>query len=302
MYCTHQLLMIEPVSFGFNNQTAVNNSFQQETSSDVQANALAEFRAFIEILKARKIDVTVIQDSPIPHTPDSIFPNNWISFHEDNSIVLYPMFAENRRQERKQHILDVLEQKFIISNKYNLTHWENSSLYLEGTGSMVFDRDHKIAYAALSPRTSEEVLKAFCGIMNYTAVIFHAVDKNGIPVYHTNVLMCVATQFAVVCLDVIGDMQEREMLIKKLSETGKEIIAITISQMENFAGNMLQLKNTDGELLLVMSSRAYHSLTQQQITLLEKYNRIIHVPLDTIERCGGGSARCMMAEIFNERI
>ena len=297
MQNTSQLLMIKPVDFGFNAETAVNNVFQSAIEA-AQQNALQEFNDFVILLRDNGIHVTVIEDTPVPHTPDSIFPNNWISFHADGTIILYPMFASNRRAERKQHVLDVIKNKFIVKQKIDLTKYENENLFLEGTGSMVPDRENKIVYACLSPRTNEKVIEEFCRIRNYKAVTFKATDNNGTEIYHTNVMMCVADKFVVICLNSVIDKDERKKVINTIAQTGKEIIEISQQQMNAFAGNMLQVINTNNEKLLIMSTQAFNSLTAQQKDTLKKYNRILHSPLDTIEKAGGGSARCMLAEVF----
>jgi hypothetical protein len=297
MQNTSQLLMIKPVDFAFNAETAVNNAFQS-TTEDAQLNALREFTDFVSVLKQNHVHVTVIEDTPVPHTPDSIFPNNWISFHDDGVIVLYPMFAANRRAERKGHVLETIKDIFIVNKEVDLTHFEHQHLFLEGTGSMVLDRENKIAYACISPRTNEKVLDEFCRIKNYKPVTFIATDNNGVDIYHTNVMMCVADKFVVICLDAIKNENERKKVIDTIIESGKEIIKITQQQINSFAGNMLQVINTDKEKLLIMSTQAFNSLTQKQINTLQKYNRIVHSSLNTIEKAGGGSARCMMAEIF----
>jgi hypothetical protein len=290
--------MIRPVRFGYNAETAVNNTFQvKNEEADVQQKALKEFDDFVGLLNKNGVDVTVIEDTPDPHTPDSIFPNNWISFHHDGTMLLYPMYAVNRRAERKAHVTNAITKKFTVKNKIDLTRYEKENLFLEGTGSMVLDRDNRIAYACLSSRTSKEVLAEFCQKMNYEAVLFTAKDANGQAIYHTNVMMCVADKYIVICLDSIPDTGEREMLMSVIRKTQKEIIDITPEQMNHFAGNMLQIENQRGEKLLVMSSQAYSSLTNEQKNKLQSYNRIIHAPLNTIETNGGGSARCMMAEI-----
>lgn len=298
MQNTTHLLMIQPVHFGFNEQTAVNNSFQKNSGGDVQQSALREFNEFAGLLHKNKIDVTVVEDSPHPSTPDSLFPNNWISFHTDGSIFLYPMFAQNRRLERKPAVLDAIKARFAVAKIIDLTKYETAGLFLEGTGSMVLDREHKIAYACLSPRTNETVLNEFCKLAGYKPVTFKATDENGIEIYHTNVMMCVAKTYAVVCLESVTAEKEKADLVHSLQQTGKEIIDISPVQLNHFAGNMLQVINEDGELLLVMSTQAYHSLTQPQIDTLGKHNRIIHSSLYNIETAGGGSARCMLAEIF----
>jgi len=298
MQNTSQLLMIKPVDFGFNVETAVNNAFQSASIETAQQNALKEFNDFVTLLQDNGIHVTVIEDTPIPHTPDSIFPNNWISFHADGTIILYPMFATNRRAERKQHVLDIIKNMFVVKQAIDLTKYENENLFLEGTGSMVLDRENKIAYACLSPRTSEKVINEFCRIRNYKAVTFTAADNNDIEIYHTNVMMCVADKFVVICLDSIINQEERKKVIETIAQTGKEIIEISQQQINAFAGNMLQVINTNNEKLLIMSTQAFHLLSNQQKNRLEKYNRLLHSPLDTIEKAGGGSARCMLAEIF----
>lgn len=297
---THQLLMIRPVNFGYNAQTAVNNSFQKDTGN-VQAKALQEFDDFVHILRKNKTDVIVIEDTPEPATPDSIFPNNWISFHEDGRIFLYPMFAPNRRQERKLHVLETIRNKFSVSEIVDLSKYEAENMFLEGTGSMVLDRENRIAYACLSPRTDEKLLNEFCRLTGYTSVTFTSIDNKGIDIYHTNVMMCIARNYAVICLSSIRNKKERKRLIVSFQNTNKEVITISLEQLNHFAGNMLQVKNEDGELILVMSSQAYHSLTAAQIEPLRKYNRIIHSSLNAIETAGGGSARCMMAEVFLRR-
>jgi hypothetical protein len=299
MQNTSRLLMIRPVNFGFNAETAVNNTFQLANDDvSVHEKALNEFDTFAVLLIKNGIDLTIIDDTPEPFTPDSIFPNNWISFHKHGSIILYPMFADNRRKERKQHVLDSIKHKFKSAKIIDLSKYEQEHLYLEGTGSMVLDRDNKIAYACLSPRTNERVLEKFCAITHYKSMLFTSFDTMNIPVYHTNVMMCVADHYVVICLDSVPNTDEREKLISSIRYTNKEIIPITLDQMHSFAGNMLQVKNKEGERLLIMSSQAYHSLSKEQIGALNKYNRILHAPLATIETSGGGSARCMLAEIF----
>lgn len=291
--------MIEPVNFGFNAETAVNNTFQVNTNENVQQQALKEFTDLVLLLRENKIMVTVIKDTADPFTPDSIFPNNWISFHDDGKIILYPMYAVNRRSERKQHIMEKIKDSFQINSIIDLSKYENENLFLEGTGSMVLDRDNKIAYACISPRTSPEILDEFCRINNYTAITFTAKDMNAVDIYHSNVMMSVASAFAVICIESITDANERNKVIDSFSKTNKEVIDISLQQMNSFAGNMLQVRNIEAELLLIMSSQAYRSLTNEQLKRLSKYNRILHADLKTIETAGGGSARCMMAEIFN---
>jgi len=290
--------MIRPVNFAFNSETAANNAFQVKgDAANVQSKALEEFDRFVSLLKRNDVDVTVVEDSPQPYTPDSVFPNNWISFHSNGTIVLYPMYAPNRRAERKEHVLEKIAEHFKIATKIDLTFFEDEGIFLEGTGSMVLDRDNRIAYACLSPRTDKKVLQAFCEKMNYEAAVFTAVDNNGQLIYHTNVMMCVADKYVVICVDSIPEMEEKKHLIDIIEKTGKEVIDISYDQLNHFAGNMLQIENKKGEKLLVMSTQAYQSLSNEQIEKLSSYNQVIHSSLITIETNGGGSARCMMAEI-----
>lgn len=296
---TSTLLMIRPAAFAFNPQTAVNNSFQKITAQlHVHEKALIEFDNFVSLLSIYGIKVTVIQDTLEPHTPDSIFPNNWISFHEDGTVVLYPMFANNRKIERNKNVVEKLSETFFIRSTIDLTAYEQKNTYLEGTGSMVLDRDNEIAYACLSPRTHASVLYDLCDSIGYSPVLFNAVDKNDKEIYHTNVMMCIADAYVVVCYDCIKDELQRQMLADKFEATGKEVIVISLQQMNHFAGNMLQVENIAGNQFLIMSTQAYNSLTAEQIGRLELFNPIIHSSLNTIEENGGGSARCMMAEIF----
>lgn len=293
------ILMIEPCSFGFNEETAANNYFQQKMKiENIQERALAEFNSFVEKLRLHGIDVQVVKDTPEPLTPDSIFPNNWISFHHEGKIVLYPMFAVNRRAERKQTVLDAVHKIISVNEVIDLTHFEEIGLYLEGTGSMVLDREDKIAYACLSDRTDTEVLKAFCRSLGYKAVWFHAADRDGHEIYHTNVMMCIGDQFAVVCLGAVPNDEERERLVDSIVASKKILVEIDFTQMEHFCGNMLQINNTNEEKFLVMSSQAFNHLRADQISKLAPFNVIIHSPLDTIEAIGGGSARCMLAEVY----
>lgn len=291
--------MIRPVSFGYNDQTAESNTFQNKTSDQqqVQANALAEFEGLVNVLRENKVNVTVIDDTTEPHTPDSIFPNNWVSFHNSGEVFLYPMQAENRRHERREDIINKLKDHFKINQVIDLSSFENESKFLEGTGSMVLDRENKIAYACLSPRTDEDVLNAFCKEADYAAIPFHAFNEAGVAIYHTNVLMCVGSKFAVICLDSITNATEKEHVINSVKNTGKEIINISFEQMNHFAGNMLEVKNTDNDTVIVMSQSAYSSLTGQQITALSKYGKLVYADIHTIENTGGGSARCMIAEV-----
>jgi hypothetical protein len=303
---TNSIVMIRPVAFRMNEQTAVNNYYQKVLDgllpATVNAKAQAEFDAYVEKLRAAGINVIVIDDTLEPDTPDSIFPNNWISFHENGDIALYPMFAENRRLERREDVFDILEEKgFEINDIMDYTSAEEDEIFLEGTGSIILDRENEIAYCALSPRADEELFIEFCEDFEYNPVIFEAyqtVNGERKHIYHTNVMMCIAETFAVICADCIDDKAERKMVLQKLKESGKEIILITEEQVNNFAGNMLQVRGANEERFLIMSDAAYKVLTQDQISKIEKHCKILHASLDIIEACGGGSARCMMAEVF----
>jgi hypothetical protein len=291
--------MIRPVSFGFNEQTAESNAFQNRDADQqaVQDKALAEFDHFVKTLEHAGVHVTVVNDTSQPHTPDSIFPNNWVSFHDDGTIFLYPMQAENRRLERREDIITGLEDKFKVGHVIDLSRFEADDRFLEGTGSMVLDRENKIAYACLSPRTDKQVLDLFCEQAGYKAISFDAADKHGKAIYHTNVLMCVSSKFAVICADSIPNPHERIVVLETLKSTQKEVITISFEQMNHFAGNMLEVKNNKGETLIVMSKNAYRVLIDVQRSSLEKYGKIIYADINTIETNGGGSARCMMAEV-----
>lgn len=303
---TNSILMIRPVAFRMNEQTAVNNYYQKVLDgllpATVNAKAQEEFDTFVEKLRNAGVDVTVVDDTLDPDTPDSIFPNNWISFHQNAEVVLYPMFAENRRAERREDILDTLEEKgFQIKSINDYTEAEEDGYFLEGTGSLLLDRKNQKAYCALSPRADEELFIEFCEDYDLAPVIFEAfqtVNGERKLIYHTNVIMTLGENFAVICADCIDDKKERKMVLNNLKEDGKEVIMITEDQVNNFAGNMLEVKGTDDKRYLVMSTSAFQSLTKKQITQLEKHAEILSSSLDTIEACGGGSARCMMAEIF----
>jgi hypothetical protein len=303
---TNSILMIRPVAFRMNEQTAVNNYYQKVLDNllpaTVNAKAQEEFDAFVKKLQAVGVNVIVVDDTLNPDTPDSIFPNNWISFHETGDVVLYPMFAENRRGERREDVLDILEDNgFVINEIMDYTSAEEDGFYLEGTGSIVLDRENGKAYCALSPRADEELFIEFCEDFEYSPVIFeafHAVNGERKLIYHTNVMMCIGDTFAVICADCIDDKKERKMVLDSLRGDDKEIILITEAQVNNFAGNMLEVLGADDRRYLVMSTSAHQSLTKKQIAQLEEHVTILSSSLDTIEACGGGSARCMMAEIF----
>ncbi|MBV7270019.1 citrulline utilization hydrolase CtlX [Winogradskyella luteola] len=302
---TDTILMIRPVSFRMNEQTAVNNYFQEDLeikNAEINAKAQEEFDAFVEKLRAVGINVIVEQDDKLMDTPDSIFPNNWVSFHSNGDVAKYPMFAENRRRERRDEVFIRLESEgFKIENIIDYTSAEHEGIFLEGTGSILMDRVNRKAYCALSPRADEDLFIEFCEDFEYTPVIFTAnqtVDGKRLAIYHTNVMMCLAENFAVICLDSIDDKKERKNVVKHLKQDGKEIISITEAQMHQFAGNMLQLRGKNNQRYLVMSEAAHNSLTKDQINRIEKHCQILSSSLDTIETCGGGSARCMMAEVF----
>ena len=303
---TNTVLMIRPVQFRMNEQTAVNNYYQKVLEhtlpETVNTKAVAEFDTMVKTLKNAGIQVIVVEDSKEFDTPDSIFPNNWISFHKNGTIGLYPMFAKNRRLERKASIIEAVEAEgFKIETVVDYTAAEDDGYYLEGTGSILLDRENQKAYCALSERADEELFIEFCEDFEYTPVIFSAyqtVNNKRELIYHTNVMMCLGTTFAVVCLASIDDKKERKNLLKHLHEDGKKVIEISEDQVNNFAGNMLQLKDTNDQSYLVMSQSALESLRPAQVQLLEAHATIISSKLDTIEACGGGSARCMMAEVF----
>ena len=306
---TNSILMIRPFAFRMNEQTSVNNYYQKVLDNlspeTVNEKAQAEFDAFVVKLRAVGVDVTVVNDTETLDTPDSIFPNNWISFHETGDVALYPMFAENRRAERREDILDVLEDSgFVINEIMDYSSAEEDGFFLEGTGSLLLDRENGKAYCALSPRADEELMIEFCEDFEFTPVLFEAfqtVNGERKLIYHTNVMMCLGETFAVICADSIDDKKERKMVLDSLKGDEKQVILITEDQVNNFAGNMLEVKGANDRRYLVMSDSAYKSLTKKQIAQLEEHVTILHSSLDTIEACGGGSARCMMAEIFLPR-
>ncbi|UCE94204.1 MAG: amidinotransferase [Flavobacteriaceae bacterium] len=306
---TNTILMIRPVSFRMNEETAVNNYYQHEikglSAQEVQEKALAEFDAFVLKLREAGINIIVVEDTLVPDTPDSIFPNNWISFHSNGKVGVFPMFAENRRLERREDIFDILEEKgFVIEEIVDYTSAEEEGLFLEATGSIVLDRAQRIAYCALSPRADEDLFIEFCEDFEYTPVIFHAyqtVDGKRELIYHTNVMMAVTRDYVVACLDSIDDKKEKKNFIKQVKASGKQILDISEEQVEQFAGNMLQVMDADGNAITVMSQSAYDSLSPDQIAILSKEATLLSSDLSTIEACGGGSARCMMAEVFLEK-
>ena len=300
--------MIRPVAFNENKETAENNFYQQSiegaSEAELQERAAAEFDGFVEKLRANDIEVLVVDDKNDQSTPDSIFPNNWVSFHDDGSIMLFPMFAKNRRSERRQDIIDMLKARFTVKKVDSLAIWEDKGKFLEGTGSLILDRVNRVAYGAISDRTHPEVVEAFCEQKDFKPVLFHAyqtVGQERLPIYHTNVMMCVGNGFALICTDTIDDKEELEKVLSTLKGSGKEVIEISEQQNNNFAGNMLQVKNKQGKQFVVMSEAAYKSLDMDQISRLKHHGDIIHSDINTIETLGGGSARCMMAEVFLPR-
>ena len=297
---TNNVMMIRPHNFGFNEQTATTNNFQKKTSSSVNLQALREFNNAVETLRMNGINVFVFDDLEGMETPDSIFPNNWISFHSDGTVIIYPMLALNRRNERRADIIQSLSTLygFYCSHIIDLTNYEKDNKFLEGTGSLVLDHENKIAYSCISERTNEVVLNKFCNEMNYRPVKFHAFDETGFPIYHTNVMMTLGDKFAMVCLDSIKDESDKKAVISAIKESGKTLIELTFKQMLNFAGNALELLDSKGNKKLVISKKGFSSLSNEQKDSLKKYCSVISIDVSTIEECGGGSMRCMLAEIF----
>ena len=300
---TKNILMIEPVSFNYNAETALNNYFQKNDANfskpQIQKKALEEFNNFVKLLRSKQVNVHVIKDTIHPLTPDSIFPNNWISFHSNGEVLIYPMFANNRRLERRTEIIEQLQNEYFVSEVKSLVHYEDKSIFLEGTGSMILDRTNKICYASISLRTNKSIVLDFCDQLNYKPILFNSfqdVDGKRLPIYHTNVMMCVASDFAIVCLDAIDSQDEKNSVINSLITTNKEIIQISELQANKFAGNMLQVQGD--KKYLIMSESAFNILSEKQIQKIESYCSILYSDLKTIEKFGGGSARCMMAEIF----
>lgn len=298
---TNTILMVRPAAFGFNEETAANNAFQVKNESlsaeEIQQSALQEFDTFVNKLSAIGVEVIVVEDSAEPHTPDAIFPNNWISFHHDGLVVTYPMFSSIRRKERRPEVISDLMADFSVETRIFFEDYEREEKYLEGTGSLVLDRENKVMYACLSPRTDRALTEELAERLDYKAVIFTAVDEEGQEIYHTNVMMALGETFAIICLDVIVDIMERQEVIEVLEDSGKEIIEISIDQMMQFAGNMLQVRGQDSSYL-VMSQAAYDSLYEEQIEEIKQHTKILFSPIPTIEELGGGSVRCMMAEVF----
>lgn len=295
------VLMVRPAAFGFNSETAESNSFQRElklSNEEILEQALIEFDGAVDLMRNHGIDVYVVEDSLIPTKPDAIFPNNWISFHENKTLVLYPMEALNRRCERRLEVVLQLQQKFNFTNVIDLSHFELQGKFLEGTGSVVFDHQSKVAFAVLSSRTNEDVLKELCQRIGYKPFVFRAFDSNGHPVYHTNVVMCMGDDFVVICLKAIADEESRADLLKEFAQLGKKVLEISLEQMNRFAGNMLLLKDRHGRNKLVLSETAFQSLAEAQASFFKSRAELIRFQIPTVEFIGGGSARCMLAEVF----
>lgn len=300
---TDTIMMVRPANFGFNLETAANNSFQtndpSRSTAEIRQSAREEFDAFVVKLRAAGVRVVVIEDTPEPIKHDAVFPNNWFSTHAGGTLVTYPVFAPMRRLERRADIVDQLVKEFGYTRRLQLEDQEVEERYLEGTGSLILDRENKIVYACRSIRTHDDLMDEFSVTLGYEKFLFDATDRQGDPIYHTNVMMAIGTTFCVICLDSIRDKTERKKIVDRLESAGKEIVEITLAQMESFAGNMLQvISKADRKLILVMSQQAFESLEPAQITQLLKHTTLLHSDLRTIETYGGGSARCMMAEIF----
>lgn len=294
-----EILMVRPFQFYFNQQTAANNFFQSniniENSNEL---AIAEFDAMVEQLRTHKIKVQVVQDTKDPSTPDSIFPNNWFSTHAGGTLCLYPMYAENRRAERKLSVIDFLQKNYKIENLLDLTDLEKEGKFIEGTGSMVLDHQNKISYGCLSERLDKEAFTYWCNKMQFKPISFKALDHKAQSIYHTNVMMCMGNQFVVICLESIPDEQEKQIVLESFLQTNKEVITISQDQLNHFAGNMLQVFDVDEKPHLILSNQAYKTLNVAQLKSLEKYNPLLPISIPTIEALGGGSTRCMMAEIY----
>lgn len=295
-------MMVRPAHFGFNEETAASNAFQQNdgslTPAQIRRKAIAEFDNFVQLLRASGVNIIVLDDTDSPIKTDAVFPNNWVTFHEDGTVITYPMQSEMRRLERREDVLEKLSKQYHIAKRVHLENAESQALFLEGTGSMILDRTNCLVYACISPRTEMSLLDEFCRVTGFEKVIFTAVDGDGKQIYHTNVMMALGETFVVICLETVRDEKEKELLLQKFKETNKEVIEITLAQMMSFAGNMLQVKSKSGDTILVMSEQAFKSLDPTQVRTLNRHTNLLYSPLYTIEKYGGGSARCMMAEVF----
>ncbi|MBK8820516.1 MAG: amidinotransferase [Saprospiraceae bacterium] len=299
---TNNIVMIRPAHFGYNAETAVNNAFQQKATEDqndiIRKEAIREFDNMVEMLRSKGVNVEVVQDTDTPVKPDAVFPNNWISMHDNGSVITYPMYAQNRRIERREDLIEAISLKYRINNQYSFTFYEDEGEFLEGTGSMIFDRENAIVYACLSPRTHITLIDKFNLLMKTKSIVFKALDKNNQPIYHTNVMMALGQDFVVICMDCIPDEDSKKQLISSFEKTGKQIVEITYDQVDSFAGNMLEVLGKNNERYLVMSKTAFDSLNDHQKDILSQKTNILPVPIPTIETYGGGSVRCMMAENF----
>ncbi len=296
--------MIRPASFGYNAETSASNVFQGNvslSSQQVQSEAVKEFDAFADRLRSHKIEVLIIEDTPLPPKPDAVFPNNWFCTLNDGTIAIFPMFAANRRIEVRSDLVQILKDRFMVTNTEDWTTYDADNLYLEGTGSMIIDHENKIIYACLSPRTNAALLQQFCDAHGYKSVTFSSKDDNRTDVYHTNVIMHIGEGYAVICLSSIRDEAERNKVIESLTETRHNIVDITMQQVHRYAGNMLQVESEDGKLYTILSQSAFQSLSDEQKQQLSIYTNLLPVNISTIETVGGGSVRCMMAEIFLEK-
>lgn len=300
---TAHILMVRPANFAFNEETAANNAFQSRdgamSAEAMRARAVEEFDGFVAQLRAAGVQVLVAEDSQTPAKPDAVFPNNWVTFHQEGFIVTYPMFAPTRRLERRDAVVEqVLQAGFQSGARFHFEDYESKDRFLEGTGSIIFDHQHRLAYACLSPRTDAGLLDELCRKIQYEPVVFHSVDAQGQDIYHTNVMMALGETFVVICMDSVRDPEEKKRLEDIFRQTNKAVVDITLDQMNAFAGNMLQVRNLAGQTILVMSETAFKALTAEQVATLENHTQLLHASIDTIEKYGGGSARCMMAEIF----
>lgn len=299
MQTAKKILMVRPAKFAYNEQTAKNNYFQEKLAiSNLNDKALEEFDNFVTLLRDNKIEVIVVQDTDYPHTPDSIFPNNWFSTHPTGELVLYPMFAENRRAERKPDILGSIRRHYPTNKTIDFTYGENENKFLEGTGSIILDHTSKIAYACRSVRTNEDLFYEFCKQMSFKPVLFNSFDENSNPIYHTNVMLSIGESLAIICAESITDEEERKSVIDSLLKTKKEVVEISLNQMKHFCANVLEVYSLDHENCLIMSEAARSAFTSDQKDVIKRHCKIISSPLQTIEQVGGGSARCMIAEIF----
>lgn len=299
---TDTVMMVRPAHFGFNEETAANNAFQQPElelpKSTIEEQARTEFDAFVRRLRASDINVLVIEDTAVPRKPDAVFPNNWISLHSNGKIITYPMFSEYRRNERRRDIIEQMQQEFGYTTWIDYSSWEKEGKYLEGTGSMVFERGAGWAFACVSPRTNPDLFNRFCQDLEIEGLLFEAADQEGQLIYHTNVMMAMGEHYAVICLESIPGAADRERLTDTLRKLGKTIVEISFDQVQSFAGNMLQVHNRHGIRYLIMSEHAYLSLNSGQLKLLENNVSVLQAPIYTIEKLGGGSVRCMLAEVF----